>query len=77
MTDVPSQSAQDAVPDACSQGGIEEKAQYIHLGQSGRNTDELAHCRYQTTYEGTHGSMSVKVFLGLFHLVAVEQTHMS
>lgn len=77
FVDTPSDGCQNSVPYTCTDSSVEQELAYVHACQSCRNTDELANGWHQSSKNGRGCTMLAEILLGYFHLLAVDQAHVT
>ena len=74
---IPAQGGKNGVPEACTDGGVEQELPVAHACHSCRDGDEMADDGHETTCQRGCDAVLVEVALALLHLLLIEQAEMS
>ena len=71
------EGGKDDVPEAGTDGGVEDEMREAHLGQAGGDADEVTDTRHKTSDQCADSAVVIEIDFGLTHLFFVEQTEMT
>ena len=60
-------NSEDDVPQASTNGGVEDEVREFHLGQTGGDADEVAYARHETANECSHSTVVIEILFGFLH----------